>query len=396
MLFLTIVALIILAGAEVDLFVPSFPELMQTFNLTPFEVQLTLSSNFISQCLASVYVGTLGDSFGRRKMILYGVLVFIAGSVFCAFATTFPMIVIGRILQGLGIAAPAVLGYVVVADNIPLEKQAGALGILNGMITVAMAAAPVVGSFVSMAYGWRGNFMAFLIMGLVALCMALAFLPPDKITEGKPSFSLKDYVPLLKCGRYIRILTFLSLFTTCFWTFIGMSPILYMNDLGVPIERFGFYQGTICATFATISLLSPKIMNYFGQHRCYRVSIYNVLVMGILVLLTAIFIKDNPIIITVLITLLMVWCVFPINILYPLSLDFVEGSKGRASALYNVVRLIVASFGVELMGYLYNGTFLPLAFYISTCVGIGVFLAFRTAEWKKIEFNPSSQAPMGH
>ena len=128
MLFLTILLTIILAGAEVDLFIPSFPDLIYQFNLSPLSVQLTLSMNFLSYCVSSLFVGNLGDRYGRKPVIIGGLVIFILGSIFCVFASSFPLLVIGRFLQGIGMAGPSVLGYVVIADIIPKEKQAGLMG----------------------------------------------------------------------------------------------------------------------------------------------------------------------------------------------------------------------------------------------------------------------------
>ena len=86
-LFITILIMEILGGAEVDIFVPSFPDLQRTFNLSPFMVELTLAVNLTAHCLTSLIVGNLGDRYGRRPIILIGLYVFIVGSVFCIFST---------------------------------------------------------------------------------------------------------------------------------------------------------------------------------------------------------------------------------------------------------------------------------------------------------------------
>ena len=134
MVFVAVAFIFFLAGMEVDIFIPSYPELQQQFNLSPAKVQLCLSVNFVTYCIASLYSGSLGDRYGLRKTILGGLSVFIAGSIACAFASEFSSILIGRALQGLGMAAPASLGYVVIAERYSSEKQASLLGTLNGFM----------------------------------------------------------------------------------------------------------------------------------------------------------------------------------------------------------------------------------------------------------------------
>ena len=118
-LLLTILVIGVLAGAEVDLFTPSFPELKQVFNLSPFLVFLTVSINFISYCVCSLFAGTLGDRFNRRTVMLSSLSIFILGSFCCVFANHFSILILGRFLQGAGMAGPAVLGYVIIADLTP-------------------------------------------------------------------------------------------------------------------------------------------------------------------------------------------------------------------------------------------------------------------------------------
>ncbi len=66
----------ILVGAEIDLFVPSFPEIQTIFNISTFEVELLLGVNFIGHCITSLIVGNLGDRFGRKAIIIIGLIIF--------------------------------------------------------------------------------------------------------------------------------------------------------------------------------------------------------------------------------------------------------------------------------------------------------------------------------
>ncbi|HQS83874.1 MAG: hypothetical protein B7Y25_05750 [Alphaproteobacteria bacterium 16-39-46] len=101
--FFTAVCINLLAGMEVDLFVPSFPDLIRVFDLTPFMVQLTLSLNFIAYCTCSLFTGALGDRFGRRPVLLWGIFMFVVGSFLCVMAPNFPILLWGACYKGLGL-----------------------------------------------------------------------------------------------------------------------------------------------------------------------------------------------------------------------------------------------------------------------------------------------------
>lgn len=91
MVLLSIIFMDLLAGMEFDLFVPSFPELQHYFNLTPFWVEALLSVNFIGYCLSLFLVGGLADRYGRKPIILLGLIIFTMGSILCLWGLSYPV-----------------------------------------------------------------------------------------------------------------------------------------------------------------------------------------------------------------------------------------------------------------------------------------------------------------
>lgn len=364
MLFVAVAVIFFLAGMEVDIFIPSYPELQQQFGLSPAKVQLCLSLNFVTYCIGSVYAGALGDKYGLRKVILYGLVVFALGSIACCFATDFSYILAGRVLQGFGMAAPASLGYVAIAERYTPEKQASMLGTLNGFITVAMAFAPVIGSYVTIYGGWRGNFVVLLSLALFALSFCFFFLPKDTRKNENVSLSLTSYLVLFRSKTFLKYLAIICAYICSYWTFIGMGSILYIEGFGLSLAHFGFYQGAIAGSFAVISFLSPKLLTKYGQQRCFKVSIMLITLVAAMLGVVALCDINNPILITMLMCLFTLPMVFPVNILYPLTLDVIPETKSRAAAVVNVARLVGSAICIELISYAYNGKFFHLGLLI--------------------------------
>jgi DHA1 family bicyclomycin/chloramphenicol resistance-like MFS transporter len=269
--FLTVLLMEILAGVEVDIFVPSFPELQRIFQLTPFMVELTLGVNLFAHCLSALFVGSMGDRYGRKPIIIYCLIIFIIGSVLCVFAGEFWHLLVGRFLQGIGISGPAVLAYVIVADMYTIEQQQKLLGILNGAIALAMACAPVVGSYVNLYFSWRGNFVILLALGVLSLLLTILFVPKRE-PDYSVSLNLKEYLPLLRSKKAVYAMSLICMLTIGYWVFIPLAPILYMDDMGVGLKEFGFYQGSLAATFSIVSLFctlgdnSLKFSLNFSKH----------------------------------------------------------------------------------------------------------------------------------
>lgn len=116
--------------------------------------------------------GTLGDRFGRKRLFLSGLVLFLIGSTFCGFAPTLGWFLFGRVAQGLGAAAltPGSLSVLVSAFSEPRER-AQAIGIWSGISGMALAAGPLVGGLLIQVSSWPAIFFVNLPVGVVALAL---------------------------------------------------------------------------------------------------------------------------------------------------------------------------------------------------------------------------------
>jgi DHA1 family bicyclomycin/chloramphenicol resistance-like MFS transporter len=272
MVLVTVILMDLLVGTEVDLFVPSFPELQSQFNLSPFWVEALLSVNFVGFCLSLFFVGSLADRYGRKPIIVLGLITFIIGSLLCLEAATYYLLLTGRFLQGVGVAAPTILSFLIIADSYSLKKQQYLMAMLNGVMNASAGAAPVVGSYITLYFHWQGNFVTLLLLGLTTLAMTLLFIPTYKLPEHKETPLLRGYIPILQSKPLMLLIVNMVFTFVPYWIFVGMSPILYMEDLGVSLSHFGYYQGTLALVFAFGSIISGLIISRYKQRKMLSVS----------------------------------------------------------------------------------------------------------------------------
>lgn len=262
LLLFSIILMDLLTGMEFDLFVPSFPELQQHFHLSAFAVEALLSVNFIGYCLSLFLVGSLSDRYGRKTILLWGLVVFILGSILCTAATVYPLLLIGRFLQGAGIAAPAILSFLIIADSYPMEQQQFLMAMLNTVMNIAVAVAPVCGSYISLYFTWRGNFYVLLFVGLLTWIMTVCFVPRFTIKPSPAQSTPSGYKQLFASQPLRLLLLHIILMIVPYWIFVGMSPLLYMQELGVSLVHFGYYQGIFALLFAAGSFLFGLMLKY--------------------------------------------------------------------------------------------------------------------------------------
>lgn len=384
MVLLTVILMDILAGAEMDIFVPSFPELQAQFALSPFWVETLLSANFIGICLSLFFVGSLADRYGRKPVILAGLFIFIVGTICCLFAASFPVLILGRLLQGIGVAAPGILCFLVIADNYPVKEQQYLLAMLNGIVNASIGVAPLAGSYITLYFHWQGNFTALLLMGVLITCMTIMFLPKGKLPENKETLSLRGYLPIFQSSTLMMLMVSLVFLWGPYWVFAGISPILYMEDLNVSLEHFGYYQGAFASVFAIGSILLGMTMARYNHTKMLWLSQYIFVASLICIGSAAIFNVSVPLLITLAVLVFVIGQIIPSVILYPVLINFQPNAKAKVSAVTRGMMLILTSLCVQLAGYFYVGSFRNLGIILFVMIFIGTVTMGIVLKNKKI------------
>jgi len=139
---LLIISIFISAVIETDIYLPAFPDMIGYFNQTESNIQKLLTWNFVGLCISGPIYGPLSDSYGRRKPLLMALCLFGVGSLITIRSDNFDMVLIGRILQGLGSGGCFTLGTAIIFDVFQKEKATNALNRINIIVPFIMATAP--------------------------------------------------------------------------------------------------------------------------------------------------------------------------------------------------------------------------------------------------------------
>jgi DHA1 family bicyclomycin/chloramphenicol resistance-like MFS transporter len=386
MLFIVIVLMEILSGIEIDICVPSFPKIQHTFMTSTFAVEGLLSINLFTNCTGALMAGSLGDKYGRKPVILCGLVLFILGSLMCALAPHYLALFIGRMIQGLGIACPACLAYVIIPDIYDIKTHQRLLGLLNFFTTASMAIASVIGSHITLYCGWRGNFGFCCICGILLFVLGYRFLPPGEKNDAV-SLGLSEYFHILKNKKAMYYVLTICFFVIGYWVFVALAPILYQEDLGVKLEHFGFYQGTLATVFAIISLLNERLFHYFGIKKCFWVSV--ALVVTSLAFILALVLVDacNPVLITTAMALMSAGLICPVNILCPYVYNAAPKEKGKLNAMIIAIKLVSISLLVQFISFFYSGSFQIIGLVVVLTMVIALW-----GSWRLLKMDPILEA----
>jgi EmrB/QacA subfamily drug resistance transporter len=130
-------------------------------------------SYLIANTIAAPVYGRLGDSFGRRPMILAGLVLFMAGSVLCAVSPSIELLTAARVLQGFGGGGLMTLSQALVSETIPPRERGRYQGYLAGVSVASSTFGPVAGGYLTQAFGWRSIFLVNVPLGLLAVLLVL-------------------------------------------------------------------------------------------------------------------------------------------------------------------------------------------------------------------------------
>jgi len=253
-----------------DLYAPSLPHLAELLDTTPEWVKLTLGLNAMAYGIAQLFFGPMSDRFGRRPLMLFGVISFSLFSLLCALVDDIYQLIGMRVLQGISAGAGAVLVLAVITDIFPSKERIKALALYGSVLALAPALAPTIGGYIHVNLGWRYNFYLLALVATIISIMALRYLPETnkELKKSMPVAGvLNGYLGLLKDPAFVGY----SLLTSCalasVFAFVAAGPFILINQFSVATEHYGYYQLITVLFFILGSWVSAMIAEKVSTRR---------------------------------------------------------------------------------------------------------------------------------
>ena len=159
-----------------DMYVPIIPQMSEIFNTTPSMVQLTLSLFLLTTGLGQLFIGPLSDQVGRKKILTLSSLLFVFGSLMCAYSTTIGWLIGARICSSLGACGMLVTTFALVRDLFTGNQSGQMYSFLNGAIGISPTFAPIFGGYLALYFGWQSIFFSLALLGIIAFLITGFFV----------------------------------------------------------------------------------------------------------------------------------------------------------------------------------------------------------------------------
>ncbi len=271
----TLILMLVLATAlgplAMSSFIPAIPVIQSEFSVSTAVAQLTLTVSLITMALSSLLYGTLADRYGRKPVLLAGIVLTVIGSAICAAAPSVWIVIAGRGIQAAGATAGLVLARVIVRDVYGDERASSLIGYITAAMALAPLIGPVIGGQLIDAFGWRSVFIA---VGLIALWLTglLALRLPetapfDPSARRGALLPLADYGALLLRGAYVRYALFGSMMFGIFMSFISGAPYVAMDHFGLSASAYGWHFMIVPTGYLIGSLIAGRFAGGWDRER---------------------------------------------------------------------------------------------------------------------------------
>jgi DHA1 family bicyclomycin/chloramphenicol resistance-like MFS transporter len=248
---------------SIDTYLPAFSGIAATLSASPLQMQQTLSAYLFGFAFMNLFHGALADSFGRRPVILGGVLLFTVASVGCALSATPAQLIACRALQGLATGAGTVVSRAVIRDMFPPADAQRVMSQVTLFFGVAPAIAPLAGGVLFVHAGWRSVFWFLAAIGALLWLANVRLLPETLHASGRQPFNLRNllrgYASLLGSRRFVLLALASGVPFNGMFLYVLSTPA-FLGDLLhlAPTQFFWFFVVNIAgnAIMATISLVN--------------------------------------------------------------------------------------------------------------------------------------------
>lgn len=247
-----------LSALTLNMFVASLPAIAEEFGTSYAVANLAIGGYLAVTAIMQLIMGPLSDRYGRRPILLFGLSVYIVGSIVCLFAGGIELFLFGRVLQTASITG-YILSMAMIRDTSPPQEAAGRIGNVAALMSLGPILGPSLGGFVDHTFGWRAVFVLYALLGLGLLLLVRWDVQETNRARSETFRSqLATYPELFRSRRFWGYAFCGAFSTATFFCFISGAPLAGRAVFGLNSAELGFAIGSISIGFLVGNLMTGR------------------------------------------------------------------------------------------------------------------------------------------
>jgi DHA1 family bicyclomycin/chloramphenicol resistance-like MFS transporter len=375
--FVIIISLMMsLTALSIDAMLPALPQIGSDLGVqNANDRQLVVSVLFLGLALGQLFFGPLSDRVGRKPTVYAGYALYIAGALLSVLVVSFPMMLVGRLSQGLGISAPRAITLALVRDRYKGRAMARVMSFVSSIFILVPMLAPTLGQTILLFSGWRGIFGSFVLIALITLSWFALRMPETLAPEHRAPFSLRRIIDAtLEIARNriaVGYTVSAGLVSGAFLGYLNSAQQIFQEQY-VLGKLFPLVFGVISLSIGLASLLNARLVMRFGMRFLVRRSLFVIIGLSILALGIVLPLGGQaPLWLFMAYIMVTFFCV---GILFgnqnSLAMEPLGHLAGIGAAVVGSLSTLISMPLGTIIGQSYNGTLLPLIVGIALLSGL--------------------------
>lgn len=345
-------ALLSMLGAySVDAFFPSLRAITREFGVEPRHGQLLLTAYLIPHACMAMLHGALSDAWGRRRVLLIGLAVYLCASLGCAFAPDFTTLLAMRALQGVFAGAGVIVGRAIVRDCYSGARAQRVMSAISITFSLGPAIGPTVGGWVEVTLGWRAVFST---MALAAALLALMVvrrlpetLPPALRVPAHPVRLAANIARVCAHREFLLIALGSSLIWLAPQLWLGAAPWVIFDHWHGSETRFAMLMFPIILGYMMGAFVSGRLAGLWPSERQARIGYLLLASAAGLMALLQYAVPQLPVLAQQALLVLMT---FGLQMMYPIAmlrvLDLFPDMRGAAASALSGIAIMCSAIGM--------------------------------------------------
>lgn len=376
--------LIVLVGfpqISETIFTPSLPDIARDFQTSMAMVQLTLSIYFLAFALGVFFWGWSSDFIGRRKAMLYGLLVYGIGCFLCFRSERIEVLLLARFVQAFGASTGSVVTQTILRESYSGNQRHALFAQVSAALAFTPAIGPLIGGIVDQYLGFRAVFLVLVLMSVLIFCYAFLRLPETFEVKERVSVKLGPIVKRLLSSPKVLTYGFLiGAINGVLFSYYAEAPFIFIEKFHLSTAIYGFLGIGVASASILGSLLSKRLLKIYQPEKIIMIGIKCMLFGAVFLFFASVsnvlpeIVQFWLILLGIFILLTGTGTALP-NCLSLALADF-QDVIGTAGAFFSLGYYLLVSLFTFGMSKLHNGTLVIMPLYF-LAIGILMFLLAR-------------------